>query len=161
MDNRCIDCCYSGTPLCTYCPTRPSDFSKSIDEMSGYVHKNFTDYTKKHKRITPPMPVIFPEISKVIFSEPATIVYWSDGTRTVVKVQEGDVFDPEKGLAMAISKKAFGNSGSYYRAFDKWIGKYDKENESKFASAITDLQKACASAAEKLSFGFWGKGEKK
>lgn len=43
-------------------------------------------------------------IKKVIFNDPATIVFWKDGTKTVVKRQEGAEFDPEKGLAMAISR---------------------------------------------------------
>lgn len=61
------------------------------------------------------------EIVKVIFNEPATIVIWSDGTKTVVKVQNGETFDREKGLAMAICKKAFGNKGNYNEVFKKWI----------------------------------------
>ena len=36
-------------------------------------------------------------IKNVIFAPPATIVYWSDGSKTVVKCSEKDVFDPEKG----------------------------------------------------------------
>ena len=36
-------------------------------------------------------------IKDVIFAPPATIVYWSDGAKTVVKCSEKDVFDPEKG----------------------------------------------------------------
>ena len=43
-------------------------------------------------------------IKKVIFNDPATIVFWKDGTKTIVKCQEGATFDPEKGLAMAISR---------------------------------------------------------
>ena len=43
-------------------------------------------------------------IKKVIFNDPATIVFWKDGTKTVVKRQEGAEFDPEKGLAMAICR---------------------------------------------------------
>lgn len=65
------------------------------------------------------------EITNVIFNDPATIVFWSDGTKTVVKCQDGDVFDPEKGLAMAISKKAMGNKGSYFNVIDKWTEKYE------------------------------------
>lgn len=42
-------------------------------------------------------------IQKVIFNAPATIVFWKDGSKTVVKAQ-GDEYDPEKGLAMAISR---------------------------------------------------------
>lgn len=58
--------------------------------------------------------------TKVIFNDPATIVYWSDGAKTVVKA-EGESFDPEKGLAMAIAKKHFGNKGNYYDIFRKWL----------------------------------------
>lgn len=43
-------------------------------------------------------------IEKIIFNDPATIVFWKDGTKTIVKCQEGATFDPEKGLAMAISR---------------------------------------------------------
>lgn len=60
-------------------------------------------------------------IEKVIFNIPATVVLWSDGTKTVVKSGDYDVFDPEKGLAMAIAKKALGNKGSYYDIFKEWI----------------------------------------
>ena len=49
-----------------------------------------------------------PKIKKVIFHNPATIVFWDDNTKTVVKAQEGDGWDSEKGLAMAIVKKTMG-----------------------------------------------------
>lgn len=62
-----------------------------------------------------------PYIKQVIFNDPATIVYWADGTRTVVKCQDGDIYDPEKGLAMAISKKALGNKGNYCDVFKHWL----------------------------------------
>lgn len=62
------------------------------------------------------------EIRNVIFNNPATIVFWGDGTKTVVKCGEGDIFDPEKGLAMAISKKFLGNRGNYYNEIKKWVG---------------------------------------
>lgn len=64
--------------------------------------------------------VTSPEIKKVHFNPPATVVLWADGTKTVVKTQEGEDFDPEKGLAMAIAKKAMGNQGNYYEVFKKW-----------------------------------------
>ena len=55
----------------------------------------------------------WPEVKKVIFNDPATIVYWKDGTKTVVKCQDGDDFDPEKGFAMAFLKKCWGNKGNF------------------------------------------------
>lgn len=65
-----------------------------------------------------------PMIKNVIFNDPATIVYWVDGTKTVVKCQEGDFFDPEKGLVMAITKKALGNQGNYFKEIKKWTETY-------------------------------------
>lgn len=60
-------------------------------------------------------------IKKVGFYNPVTVVFWEDGTKTVVKA-EGEAYDKEKGLAMAIAKKYFGNTGSYWNVFKKWIG---------------------------------------
>lgn len=62
-------------------------------------------------------------IKDVMFKPPATIVFWSDGSKTVVKTQKDDKYDPEKGLAIAISKRFLGNSGSYYNIFTKWLEK--------------------------------------
>lgn len=71
-------------------------------------------------------------ITKVIFNDPATIVYWRDGSRTVVKAMDGEQFDPEKGLAMAICKKLLGTSesgGNYYDIFKKWLPKESEEKQ--------------------------------
>lgn len=79
-----------------------------------------------------------PEIKNVIFNEPATIVLWTDGTKTVVKCQEGEGYDPEKGIAMAISKKALGNKGNYCEVFKKWLP--EEVNDGRVSS--NDLLKA-------------------
>lgn len=60
-----------------------------------------------------------PEIKNVIFNDPATIVFWEDGTKTVVKC-ENEEFDKEKGLAMAFMKKMLGNKGRYFNEVKKW-----------------------------------------
>lgn len=70
-------------------------------------------------------------IKNVIFAPPATIVYWSDGSKTVVKCSEKDVFDPEKGLAMAIAKRCGGNKGSYYKEIQNWVEKSGKKYPGK------------------------------
>lgn len=70
-------------------------------------------------------------IKNVIFAPPATIVYWSDGTKTVVKCSEKDIFDPEKGLAMAIAKRCGGNKGSYYKEIQNWVEKSGKKYPGK------------------------------
>ena len=70
-------------------------------------------------------------IKNVIFAPPATIVYWSDGSKTVVKCSEKDVFDPEKGLAMAIAKRCGGHKGSYYKEIQNWVEKSGKKYTGK------------------------------
>ena len=48
-----------------------------------------------------------------IFNPPATIVLWKDGTKTVVKCDEKDTFDPKYGLALCFMKKALGNKSRH------------------------------------------------
>lgn len=71
-------------------------------------------------------------ITNVIFNPPATIVFWSDRTKTVVKCDyEYEEYDPEKGIAMAISRKMLGdNKREYYNVFRHWLKKYDKQSKT-------------------------------
>ena len=96
-----------------------------------------------------------PSIKKVIFNYPATIVLWSDGSKTVVKCQDGDIYDPEKGLAMAISKKALGNKGNYCNEFKKWLPEDEEEEgtvELRFDTSelSSELSNSLAGLASKI-----------
>lgn len=97
----------------------------------GFVKRNYVKYVKEDEEYNKSMDfltkrfnrydgILVPKIKNVILNDPEVIVLWEDGTKTVVKAQ-GEKFDPEKGLAMAISKKAFGNKHSYYGVFLKNI----------------------------------------
>ena len=66
--------------------------------------------TEQFKPFFKPYDVfLIPKIKKVIFNPPATIVIWSDDSKTIVKCEKDDKFDPEIGLAMAIARKYFGS----------------------------------------------------
>lgn len=54
------------------------------------------------------------EIVNVIFNGPATIVFWRDGTKTVVKRAIGDPFSEDAGVALCIAKKMMGDG--FHRA---------------------------------------------
>lgn len=89
----------------------------AINSVYGLTAANFDNpYATKERR-----EKSMYSIKNVIFNDPATIVFWADGTKTVVKAQGDDIFDPEKGLAMAISKKALGNKGNYCNELKKWL----------------------------------------
>lgn len=104
-----------------------SDFKINDDLYSGKsITVTVNDKKEKGKSKTCSW-YKFPEIEKVIFNEPATIVFWTDGTKTVVKVKDQEEFDPWTGLSMCVCKKAFGNKfhrifkdycDSYYETFD-------------------------------------------
>lgn len=71
-------------------------------------------------------------IEKIIFNNPATIVIWADGTRTVVKACKEDKFDKGVGLKTALLQRVFG------KGIDKEINKIvdednkrEKENQNK------------------------------
>ena len=84
-------------------------------------------------------------IRKVIFNDPATIVFWSDDTKTVVKGATEDTYDMEKGLAMAIVKKMAGNDNRFHKVFKQYPKKKKKEPGS--VSAISDLMAGLNQAA--------------
>lgn len=62
-----------------------------------------------------------PKIKKVIFNNPATIIIWTDKSKTVVKCMEGDTWDPEKGFMAAYLTKILGQ-----KRFHSELKKYVK-----------------------------------
>ena len=74
-----------------------------LENMQDLFEKILEDAEKYEK-----MPWI-----KVIFNDPATIILWKDGTKTVVKCQEGDVYSKRLGLLNCIAKRHFGDTGKY------------------------------------------------
>lgn len=63
--------------------------------------------------------LFIPEIKKVIYNPPATVIIWSDNTKTVVKCQEEDVYDKQTGFMLCVIKKIFGNK--FNDILRKWV----------------------------------------
>lgn len=61
------------------------------------------------------------DIKNVIFNDPYTIILWKDGKKTIVKCQPGDVYDKEKGLALALVKHFMYDSNYFNTIFKKWL----------------------------------------
>lgn len=59
------------------------------------------------------------EIKNVVFNDPATIVFWKNGTKTVTKCHAGDTFNKETGLAMCIIRKLCNNK-HFNNVFEKY-----------------------------------------
>lgn len=52
-------------------------------------------------------------VDNIIINPPATIVKWADGTKTIVKCQNDEGYDAEKGIALCFMKKMCGNTSNY------------------------------------------------
>lgn len=91
-------------------PIYPTNGCCTNDKVYSYLNEQLAagERTGANRILNDEADEFIPK--KVIFNSPATIVYWSDGSKTVVKCKEGEEFDREKGLAMAISKKVLGKA---------------------------------------------------
>ena len=147
MIKNCSNCMHCGASTSSIA-CRGCDCNTNA--MYGGSLDKWKPYSKSIKNIKP-----IPAIKDVIFNPPATIIIWADHTKTVVKCGENDIYDPEKGMAMAISRKALGDRGSYYNVFEKWVDPYiEKCEEFKVAhpvqSAIYESLSNMSAKANKL-----------
>jgi len=137
-----------------------NDYANYLKERKSYrpskvSYVSYDEIVRKSKYI----PEILPEIKKVIFNDPATIVLWGDGTKTVVKAVHED-FDPEKGLAMAIAKKALGNKGNYFNIIKKWTKEYDVPSYYPKIPSLSDTIEEATKSLKNFVDIFSSRGEK-
>jgi hypothetical protein len=52
--------------------------------------------------------VYFPAIKRIVFNDPSTCVWFTDGTKVVVKTSANDKYDKEVGLIYALVKRIYG-----------------------------------------------------
>ena len=109
----------------------------SFDDLKEYIPDDYllrvaSNYPRV--KVTVSSEAIMPRIKKVIFNPPATIVFWDDDTKTVVKDTDGGWEKVRKspkakrqkkleawkeaGLLNAIAKKFYKN---YQAEIDEWV----------------------------------------
>nr|DAG74360.1 MAG TPA: hypothetical protein [Caudoviricetes sp.] len=95
------------------------DIAKTCPNCEGFIR----EITTAEIITAPPRPKMSAKF--VINKEKGTTVaLWGDGTKTIVKCQDGDSFDAEKGIAMCFMKRYFKNRGWY----NEWMREVLKEN---------------------------------
>lgn len=139
----------------------PSPFTKDHDDLPDAIVNYCKEDAKQMARfyepdhwkntIGPVKKSTLPKIKKVHSNDPVTAVIWEDGTKTLVRVQNGEQFDPEKGLAMAIAKKALGNTSAYYDIFKKHLKNAAKPEEKSVKNDAFGKCQACAHGKEPIS----------
>lgn len=83
------------------------EFQKSMDRAvrQAKININHAVETLGPRRLYSPKTTII----KVIYNEPATIVFFADGEKVVVKCNNEE-FDYEKGVAMAVMRRLYTRS---------------------------------------------------
>lgn len=133
------------------CPDLPTVMLMSDHEITRAIHREMAiDYSRQSMEQAKKNDIVkfgmcSVSIRKVIFNDPATVVLWSDGTKTVVKCGPEDTFDMEKGLAMAIVKKMAGNDNRFHKVFKQYTKKKKKEPGS--IGSISDIMAGLNQAA--------------
>lgn len=108
---------------------------------------------KKYKSLEP---------EKVIYNDPATIIFWNDGTKTVVKAHDDDRYDPLVGFLLCVMKRFYGNKSDYNDILRK-AGCFEKRAEMKehevyvpsdvfeaFKNSVKNATEAIKSANQKI-----------
>lgn len=78
--------------------------SKARKDVHNYMQKD-SEFTAELHRQFQFMP------KEIIYNDAATIVYWADGTKTVVKCNENDEYSEYSGFVAAVAKKMYGGTG--------------------------------------------------
>lgn len=66
------------------------------------------------------------KVEKIITNGPATIVFWNDKTKTIVKRDNYDEDDLYDAVANALAKKIFGSTSKFHKTIDKKSGTNEK-----------------------------------
>lgn len=79
--------------------------------LNSTLFDSFEKFSIEYKTI--------PKVKKIIYHDPATIVFWEDGTKTVVKRMEDQEFSKYYGFLAALAKKCYGNNSKVQRIIER------------------------------------------
>lgn len=94
---------------------------------------------------------VISDVKKVIINDPATIILWKDGSKTVVKCTENDEFDPEKGILLALVKHMLFEDSS--TRMSKWMDEQTKTYEPRKKEADVKKEKDDTTESDMLNSG--------
>lgn len=96
-----------------------------VDTVSPQLNAVFSEFAAKfrfdcemaQKRNQLP----FPDVKRVIYNGPKTIILWADNTKTIVSCGEGETYDYYTGFCAAVVKKLFGSTSNAKKVLEKVI----------------------------------------
>lgn len=90
-------------------------------------------------------------VKKIMHNGPATIVFWKDNTKTVVRLKEGDRYDPYAAFTAAVAKRLYGKTMKISEVVDRYskdLKKIDIPETPPRELTVEELK----AAAEKLGY---------
>ena len=108
--------------------SKPETVKKVDNGLTWYCKCNFNPYDYTPKRI--------------IYNNPATIVFWRDGTKTVVKKNEKEKYNSYNAFCAALAKKIFGTNSEVNRIVRSGYNQKVAEGQKKLAEFKKKVEKA-------------------
>lgn len=115
---------YDDVPCKNYEPPKESpEERKAREELKRSISK----YTPK----------------RIVYNNPATIVFWNDGTKTVVKCAETEIFSEYYGFLACLAKKIYGTNSEISRVIrtHSYQPKEEKKQEPKKCPCMKSTSK--------------------
>lgn len=136
---------YESANECEMC----EDLSKLLDllmsdvkkekEDAVYVINPFAKFGGSFDKISESCDVSKVHITKVLYNNPATVVWWSDGTVTRNICPDDALYNPDTGLAFCWLKKMF-NGDDIAKLFHDWAMP-DGEDGKNVIVSLKDVRK--------------------
>ena len=102
---------------------------KSISETTAKMNKALEGVKIDMKKSTE--TELNCEVNRIIFNPPATIVFWKDGSKTVVKCHGDQTFNPYYGFCAALAKHIYKSNSAVNRIVDKYVSEMTKGTSKK------------------------------
>lgn len=96
------------------------------------------------------------QVNRVIYNNPATIILWNDGSKTVAKCMPGDTYDAEKGFLVAYLKK-FVDGDTLREEMTKWVDAADTDDNKPLTNG--ELMKMDGQKVWLVSLNYDGRNE--
>jgi len=71
---------------------------------------------------------------RIIYNNPATVVFWKDGTKTVVKKAKGEKFNKYYAFCAALAKKMYENNSRVNKIVNSGVDQTAKKKKAKKAN---------------------------
>lgn len=160
MSDKALDFKYKSLPeeaIEQLFPENP--VKKPVRDYLSYLEKHpiIPDEIKTIKNGDKTMKPTDLRVKNIIYNGPCTIVFWMDNTKTIVRLKEGDTYDPHAAFCIAVAKKVYGNNSKISRIVDHFSKDVKAPETPPRELSLEELKEA----ADKLGYRVSRKPKKK